>query len=103
MKNDVNQYKLLSEATESFFKERVQDFDIVHLAVHGEGDTLNELNSRLIFRPETDTVEDGSLYAHELYDLKLDKLDLAVLSACESGVGKQQTGEGVMSIARGFA
>jgi CHAT domain-containing protein len=103
MRNHVNQYKLQSEASESFFKQQVSDFDIVHLAVHGEGDTLNALNSRLIFRSEKDTANDGSLYAHELYDLKLDKLDLAVLSACESGVGKQQTGEGVMSIARGFA
>jgi|GEM_PF-6224516 CHAT domain-containing protein len=103
MQNHVNQYKLQGEASESFFKKQVPDFDIVHLAVHGEGDTLNALNSRLIFRSETDTVEDGSLYAHELYDLNLSKLDLAVLSACESGVGKQQPGEGLMSIARGFA
>jgi CHAT domain-containing protein len=102
MQNHVNQYKLKGEASESFFKKQVSDFDIVHLAVHGEGDTLNTLNSRLIFRSEADTVEDGSLYAHELYDLNLSKLDLAVLSACESGVGKQQTGEGLMSIARGF-
>ena len=103
MKNHVNQYKLQGEASESFFKQKVSDFDIVHLAVHGEGDTLNSLNSRLIFRSEKDTLDDGSLYAHELYDLNLEKLDLAVLSACESGVGKQQNGEGVMSIARGFA
>jgi len=103
MKNHVNQYELEGEASESFFKQQVADFDIVHLAVHGEGDTLNALNSRLIFRSEKDSVEDGSLYAHELYDLNLNKLDLAVLSACESGVGKLQTGEGVMSIARGFA
>ena len=103
MKNHVNKYELRGEASESFFKQQAHDFDIVHLAVHGEGDTLNALNSRLIFRTEQDSVEDGSLYAHELYDLNLSKLDLVVLSACESGVGKQQTGEGVMSIARGFA
>jgi CHAT domain-containing protein/tetratricopeptide (TPR) repeat protein len=103
MHNDVNQYKLRAEASEAAFKKQVAEFDIVHLAVHGEGDTLNSLNSRLIFRAEADTVEDGSLYAHELYDLNLSKLDLAVLSACESGIGKQQVGEGLMSIARGFA
>jgi CHAT domain-containing protein len=47
--------------------------------------------------------DDGFLFAHELYDLNLQSVDLAVLTSCESGVGKFQTGEGVMSIARGFA
>lgn len=103
MKNDVNKYFLEGAASEATFKQQAQGFDIVHLAVHGEADTTSALNSRLIFRSELDTVEDGKLYAHELYELDLSKLDLAVLSSCESGIGKQQAGEGVMSIARGFA
>ena len=103
MKNGQNEYLLEGAASERSFKKHAGEFDIVHLAVHGKADTLNSLNSRLIFRTEADTVEDGSLYAHELYDMNLQNLDLAVLSACESGVGKQQAGEGVMSIARGFS
>jgi CHAT domain-containing protein len=103
MKNTTNQYYLEDNATESLFKREAVNFDVVHLALHGVGDTVNAMESRLIFRLGRDTLNDGYLYAHELYDLNLDKLDLAVLSACESGVGKQQAGEGVMSIARGFA
>ncbi|MEK6780523.1 MAG: CHAT domain-containing tetratricopeptide repeat protein [Bacteroidota bacterium] len=103
MKNNTNKYYLLGEASEAMFKKQVTDFDIVHLAMHGMADSSNVLESKLIFRTELDTIEDGSLYAHELYSLNLNKLDLAVLSACESGIGKQQAGEGVMSIARGFA
>jgi CHAT domain-containing protein len=103
MKNHVNKYRLGSEASEDFFKREVKNFDILHLAIHGVGDTTNALNSRLVFRNDSDSVEDGDLYAHELYDLDLTNLDLAVLSACETGVGKQQSHEGVMSIARGFA
>jgi CHAT domain-containing protein len=103
MKNTTNKYYLESEASESVFKQQINDFNIVHLALHGIGDTLNALESRLIFRSEADSVEDGNLYAHELYNLNLENLNLAILSACESGIGKHQTGEGVMSIARGFA
>ena len=103
MKNDVNKYFLESAASETMFKKQAADFDVVHLALHGVGDTLNAMESRLIFRLETDSLEDGQLFAHELYDLDLSKLDLVVLSACESGIGKQQKGEGLMSIARGFA
>lgn len=103
MKNNTNKYYLENEASEAAFKSQVADFDIVHLAIHGLADSTNALNSKLVFRSEFDTTEDSNLYAHELYNLNLDKLDLAVLSACESGIGKVQEGEGVMSIARGFA
>ncbi len=103
MKNNTNTYYLESEASEAMFKKQVTDFDIVHLAIHGIADSANALKSKLVFRSEADTLEDSNLYAHELYTLNLEKLDLAVLSACESGIGKQQTGEGLMSIARGFA
>jgi CHAT domain-containing protein len=103
MKNSTNEYYLKEEASETNFKKRITSFNIVHLALHGVADTANVLESKLIFRKEADRENDGQLYAHELYALDLKNLDLAVLSACESGIGKQQTGEGVMSMARGFA
>ena len=90
-------------ATEASFKQLVGDFEIIHLAVHGIGDPQEALNSRLEFRSAGDTVNDGKIFAHELYPLKLDKLRLAVLSACESGIVKEQAGEGIFSMARGFA
>jgi len=52
---------------------------------------------------ELDTLEDGELYMHELFGLDLSNAELAVLSACETGIGKSYTGEGVFSMARGFA
>jgi CHAT domain-containing protein len=98
-----NSYLFGSDATEANFKRLIPGFDIVHLAVHGLAERKNAYDSRLLFRSATDTVDDGALYAHELYDLDLRDLDLAVLSACESGVGTYQTGEGTRSIAHGFA
>lgn len=91
------------EATETAFKELASGFEIIHLAVHGVGDTEYAIDSRLEFNSSLDSINDGKLYAHELYNLDLKKLRLAVLSACETGIGKEVAGEGVFSIARGFA
>ncbi|UZR93990.1 CHAT domain-containing protein [Chondrinema litorale] len=46
--------------------------------------------------------EDGYLYPWELYRLKL-KNRLTVLSACETGLGKMYSGDGIYSMGRGFA
>ncbi len=89
------------DATEHQFKAEARHYDVIHLAVHGLADTLHPNNSRLVFRSEDDSIDDGHLYSYELYDLQL-QADLAVLSACESGTGKLQQGEGVYSLARGF-
>jgi len=69
----------------------------------GIADEENYLNSKLVFREEVDSVNDGFLYAPELYNLDLQQAKLAVLSACESGIGKNFRGEGTYSMARGFA
>ena len=91
-----------AEATEHQFKTQAARYDIIHLAIHGQADPQYAMENKLIFRHEQDTVDDGLLYAHELYALNL-KADLAVLSTCESGRGQLQEGEGIYSIARGFA
>ena len=41
------------------------------------------------------------LHTYEIYNLEL-KGELAVLSACSTGDGKLQKGEGVISLARAF-
>jgi len=94
---------ILPEATESNFKAIAHDYALIHLAIHGESDTINKYNSKLIFKSLPSEKEDGELHAHEIYNLDLQKNQLSVLSACESGLGKQVEGEGIFSMARGFA
>jgi CHAT domain-containing protein len=88
-----------TEASKSNFLNNASGYDIIHLAIHGIGDQEVADNSRLVFRGDSTAGE--ALYAYEIYNLKLDA-ELIVLSSCESGVGRNQTGEGMFSIARAF-
>jgi CHAT domain-containing protein len=95
------EYFMGEQATEEKFKTEASKAKIIHLALHGLGDDKSFYKSRLIFKRSIDSSEDGNLYNYELLNLNL-RAELAVLSSCESGVGKASAGEGVFSIARGF-
>jgi len=88
----------INSASKDQFIELSSDYDIIHLAVHGTSDTLNKYDSRLIF-------SSGNAPELNTSDLYLAGLNarLAILSACESGVGAISKGEGTFSIARGFS
>lgn len=45
--------------------------------------------------------QDGFLLAHEIFNLKL-PAEAVVLSACETGIGLDIKGEGLVSLTRGF-
>ncbi len=89
-------------AQESRFKEYASDYDILHLAMHTILNDTLPMYSKLAFaKPEAGNSEDGWLNTSEIYTMKL-RARMAVLSACNTGSGKLQKGEGVMSLARGF-
>jgi CHAT domain-containing protein/Tfp pilus assembly protein PilF len=90
-----------NEATEYRFKENASKFSILHFAMHTLINDENPFASKLVFSSEDDTIDDGFLNIYEIYNLNLNA-ELAVLSACKTGVGKLSRGEGIMSLARGF-
>ena len=89
-------------ATEAKFKQKSERFGIIHLASHGVADFDNPEFAHLKFSDHTsDTLNDNLLHHHEIVDMNLN-CQMAVLSACETGLGKYKNGEGVFSLARGF-
>jgi len=91
---------LAAEASKQQFMDKAHQFKIIHLATHGFLNDENPLYSNLVFTNTADST-DNSLYAADLYNIELNA-DLVVLSACNTGTGKLQKGEGVMSLSRAF-
>lgn len=91
---------LNEKVTKTNFLQNTSDARIIHLAAHGYVDLENPENSSLIF---TKTAEDTThlLQLAEIYNLDL-SAEMVVLSACNTGYGALQKGEGVMSLSRAF-
>jgi CHAT domain-containing protein len=75
----------------------------VHFAAHGIIDNKYPDLSGIVLSllDETGTPRDGFLRLHDIYNLKL-PVDLVVLSACETALGKEVKGEGLLGLVRGF-
>lgn len=94
-----------AEANEQRFRELASDHGILHLGTHAEMNETSPLYSRLVLSKNgagTGAEDDGYLHAYELYELDL-HAQLAVLTACETGVGRNEEGEGVRSLGYSFA
>lgn len=90
-----------NEATKEVFLKLASQYRILHIASHGLINDNYPMQSKLLFYNDNDTIEESTLSTYELYSLKLDA-QMAVLSACNTGIGKLQRGEGIISFARGF-
>ncbi len=95
------QYYYGTQAGEDNFKKLSDQYNILHLALHGDIDSEHPENSRLYFSKNKDTVQDNILYSHELFSMSI-PADLTVLSACNTGSGKIANGEGIMSLGSAF-
>ena len=75
----------------------------VHFATHGLIDLEHPELSGIVLSlvDEQGKEQDGFVRLYEIYNLDL-PAELVVLSACETGVGKQVRGEGLMALTRGF-
>lgn len=89
----------LSATKDNFLKEsRTSRF--IHLATHAFAEQ-NVLFSKIVFSGGADE-SDHSLYGYEIADLDLD-VDMLILSACQTGYGNFELGQGISSLAKLFA
>jgi CHAT domain-containing protein/Tfp pilus assembly protein PilF len=93
------------EATEERAKTIGRDVRILHFATHSVVDERSPLDSAVVLSlPERLVAgrENGLLQAWEIFDgVRLDA-DLVVLSSCESGLGHELAGEGLIGLTRAF-
>jgi len=90
------------DATETAFKKQPLDqFRVLHLAVHGFTDTQYPERSALVLGTDPKSGDDGLLQVREIVRLRLNA-DLTTLSACDTGVGKLQGQEGVSNLVEAF-
>ncbi|MDX2194796.1 MAG: CHAT domain-containing tetratricopeptide repeat protein [Cytophagales bacterium] len=111
---NINNVTVLHIATHGFFENDVQlgknksksaakENPLMRsgLMLAGSDITLQNKKNGYITHKEGKT-EDGILTAYEAMNLNLDKTDLVILSACETGLGEVKNGEGVYGLQRSF-
>lgn len=119
---DNHDWEMTSYLGAEALEEKVKALDnptVLHIATHGyfkSTDKGNQeientmLSSGLILAGinnyykavEKPLIEDGILTAYECTTLNLDRTELVVLSACETGLGTLSSGEGVYGLQRGL-
>ncbi len=82
----------------------LRDYRFLHFATHGSFDDTDPGGGRLALAqidPQGRPEANGFLHLADIYELSL-RADLVVLSACESALGREVRGEGMMGMTRGF-
>lgn len=128
--NGVEVMKYMDQQASEEQAKRLTEFQVLHIATHGYflqniGDVATAgfagfdsrkiaqnplLRSGLLMAGSQQAIngqrnpdeEDGILTAYEAMNLNLDKTELVVLSACETGLGEIKNGEGVYGLQRAF-
>jgi CHAT domain-containing protein len=83
--------------------DRLNDFRYIHFATHGYLDTERPSLSALVLAQvdREGKPVDGFLRVADVYNTRL-SADLVVLSACQTGLGQEVRGEGLMGLTRAF-
>lgn len=81
----------------------LDQYRILHFSSHGLLDSRRPELSGLVLSliDEKGQPEEGFLRLHEIYNLRLNA-ELVVLSACQTALGKDVRGEGLIGLTRGF-
>ncbi|MDY7020057.1 MAG: CHAT domain-containing tetratricopeptide repeat protein [Cyanobacteriota bacterium] len=108
----LNSPQILHIATHGFFLKNIQEIapktrgffgnDAVEISEKKENPLLRSGLALAGFNPRESGSEDGVLTALEAANLNLRGTQLLILSACETGLGELENGEGVYGLRRAF-
>jgi CHAT domain-containing protein/tetratricopeptide (TPR) repeat protein len=115
VRSEIGKHKFLHFSTHGFFAppeipsaaagEPIDDSNLVHDAAPDVTGVHPGLLSGLVLaganRPDTES-DDGILTALEVAEMDLSNVELATLSACETGLGQSAGGEGLLGLQRAF-
>jgi len=89
------------DASEENVKENpaLREARWIHFAVHGFVDETRPEYSGLVLALDGNPKENGLLQVYEIFNLEL-SADLVVLSACDTALGKNVRGEGLLGVSR---
>lgn len=81
----------------------IGEYQIIHFATHALLDNSHPELSGIVLSlvDQTGHSQNGFLRLNEIYNLNLNA-DLVVLSACQTALGKETRGEGLIGLTRGF-
>ncbi|HEY4597030.1 MAG TPA: CHAT domain-containing protein, partial [Thermoanaerobaculia bacterium] len=93
----------LAANREAVLSGDLRSYRVVHFATHAVADTRAPELSGLVLSlvDAAGKPQEGFLNLTDIYELDLDA-DLVVLSGCQTALGKEVRGEGIMGLTRGF-
>jgi CHAT domain-containing protein len=91
----------LNASEENVRTRDVTNYRVIHIATHGLLDAERPQFTGVVLSLVGNKTGDGFLRTDEIFNLKMGA-PLVMLSACETGLGKEKRGEGVIGLTRAF-